>query len=457
MNAEWTLADSGAETVDLGMSAEQLPDGSAVLAETGNAGGGHLFSRLLAGFGGHCGGGHPWFLVSGLLMFVGCYLVNVAVHDRPDELGPVLVLIGVFMVYEWLVLGLGVWLWRRAREGGAAGEAGHLLGLAVLLLADTTFVYNELAIADLTLGAGVGFLAGSLGVLKLWLIARVVGIRLGVAGWVASAGGVGVVFALPVFARAVGGTTGGLPAWAATSVWWGAAGLVTLTLWVLSDAKCSSTEHAEAKDPQRFRGLRGLMVALPTGSALLHLLAMHWVYNETWTAGHLSPMLLGLSVVLLVRSGWGSAGPRWVAGVCGVVGAWSAAGGESFFIEWNVVDMEWSTLRGWLLVAGLAYGLVWWKRRSLVLLMVWPTLWVLAGLGASPGMIAERVAWAVEESWRSAGALLPKGLLAWGITVMALAFATLGLGAWLSGRGREGGLESMPPNDPRHRNTPTPE
>ncbi|MEM9915272.1 MAG: hypothetical protein AAF911_09940 [Planctomycetota bacterium] len=429
MNAEWELVDDGSETVDLEVLMGEMGDGQARSEAEHRGVDPESLTRWFTNtpaYGTAGCGKHPWFLASGLLMFLGCYLVNAAVHDRPDELGPVVALVAVLMLYEWLVLGLGVWLWRR-RAG--LGEARQLLGLAVLLLADTAFVYNELAIANLALGAGFGFLAVVVGVVKLVLITRLAGVQLGAGGWLVAVSGVVMTFALPVAARAVGGS-GGLPAWLPTALWWLAAALIALTLWVVSGPRWYEMNE---------RGISRLIVVCPAGSAILHLLAMHWVYHETILPAHLSPVLLGLSVVLLVRSGWGAGLPRWTAAACGWVGLWTAAGGDTHTLTWGELELEWSAFRGWLLAAGLAYGVVWWKRRSLPLLLVWPTAWLLAGLGSSPGVIFGRLDWLTNELGDGTKAILPQSMLTWGAAVIGLAFAALGVGAWLSGRRGEGG------------------
>lgn len=364
-------------------------------------------------------------------MFAGCALVNASAHGRLDELGPVLGMVGVFNVYELAVLALGVWLWRR---GGGAGrrEAKHLLALAVLLLADTTFVYNELSIADPVLGAGVGLLAAGLGVFKLGLVARTLEVNFGWMGGGVAVAGVLTVFGLPVVARLVGGS-GGLPGWLVMGVWWWSAGLMGAAGLALA-----------GRGGAAGGGWRCWVVGVPTGSALLHVGAMHWVYHEPVSAAMVSPVLLALSLVLLLRSGWGDTAARRWGAACGVVGLIAAvAGGHEavaavgFDPAWG--EVVWSPLRTWLLAAGLGYGLVWWRRRSLVLLMVWPTLWVMAGLGASGNMIAQRLGWVAQQGWRGFAQVTPRGLMAWGVMVVGLAFVALGVGAWVSARRRGGG------------------
>ena len=97
MNAEWELVDDGSETVDLDVLMGEMGDGQARTDAEDRGIDPESLTRWFTATpaDGTAGvGKHPWFLASGLLMFLGCYLVNAAVHDRPDELGPVVALVG---------------------------------------------------------------------------------------------------------------------------------------------------------------------------------------------------------------------------------------------------------------------------------------------------------------------------------------------------------------------------
>ncbi len=98
---------------------------------------------------------NPLFLLSGVCMLGGCFLINSAVHEDPDRIAPVVWLLAAFNLYEALVIGLGLYLARGGAGGetgpvdqgkaeGAVRDAGLLLVLETLLLGDFTFLYAEL-------------------------------------------------------------------------------------------------------------------------------------------------------------------------------------------------------------------------------------------------------------------------------------------------------------------------
>ena len=147
---------------------------------------------------------HALLVLSVLLLFVGCYLVNAAAHEIKDELGPVLGLLGLFNLYELSVLTAAAWL---ARHGGRTAVR-LLCAAAALLMVDLTFNYNELAVAHLGLGAAAAAFAAGTGLVKAGVVARLAGFRLTRGEWLAVAAGLVGVFGGPLLLRAVSGTTG---------------------------------------------------------------------------------------------------------------------------------------------------------------------------------------------------------------------------------------------------------
>lgn len=155
---------------------------------------------------------------------------------------------------------------------------------------------------------------------------------------------------------------------------------------------------------------------------------MHWVYRGALTPAHFSPVLLALSVVLLLRAdrSWTNAW-RWAV-ACGYVGLLSAGFAEE---AWH--------LRVWLIAGALGYGGVWYRQRTLGLLLVWPVMGAAAALGHTPGVMVERIVYAAEQSWRVLRYVTPRTAASWGVTTVTLAFVTLGVGAWSSARLPRGG------------------
>ncbi|MEM7627699.1 MAG: hypothetical protein AAF333_19045 [Planctomycetota bacterium] len=376
-------------------------------------------------------GAHPWFLLSGLFMVVGCALLSAAAHARQDELAPVLLILAVVTVYEVAVLGIGGWFVGKGRRGGgwrARREGRQLFGLLVVLTADLTFVYNELSVADLELGAWLAAAALVWGVVKLVVIGRVAGLRLEATGWAVVGAGLGLTFGGAVLARAVGGS-GRLPEGFGHAVWWAAAALITAAMWALSDRR--GRERAGG-----LRWLRGLVLLVPTVSAVWHVGAIHWMYRLPISAPHVAPVLLGLSVVLLFRVDRSAPAARRLAVACGYVGALAAAfGGDGWMWgEGTRWDLSFSPLRMWLIAAVVGYSWVWWRQRTLGLLVVWPVLGIAAALGHTPAAMAERAAWIADQAWRVLRLITPRTLWAWGVTVVTVAYVMLGVGAWTSAR-----------------------
>ncbi|MFA9480385.1 hypothetical protein ACERK3_19105 [Phycisphaerales bacterium AB-hyl4] len=141
---------------------------------------------------------NPFYLLSGVCLFAGCFLVSTALREERDQLGPVLALFGVVTLYEWLVLGLGLLLVARR---GLTRDGGYLLLLAVLLLADGTFVYNELATMRAGVGGAVNASAVVLGLVKVALIAHVLGVRLAAPQWAVLTLNLTVLMAMPLVFR----------------------------------------------------------------------------------------------------------------------------------------------------------------------------------------------------------------------------------------------------------------
>ncbi|MBB6431565.1 hypothetical protein [Algisphaera agarilytica] len=424
MNAEWAIADGNAETVDLAVTNE---------AETQRPKSTGIIETLTRRFNLRPTdeGAHPWFLLSGLFMVVGCVLLNAAAHQRQDEIGPVLLILAVVTVYEVAVLGIGcrfVGKGRRSGEPRTAREGHQLLGLLVVMTADLTFVFNELSVADLGIGTTLAGLALVWGLTKIGIATRVAGLRLGGTAWAVVVVSLGLTFGAALVARAVGGT-GRLPEWFGHAVWWPAAGLLAAGLWAFSDPR--GAERAAG-----LHWLRGLILLVPMTSALMHVLALHWMYHFELEPAYLSPVLLGLSVVIMLRVDRSAPKTRRLAEFCGLIGAVTAMSSRDVWrLELGGLDpIAFTPFRVWLAAAVVGYAVVWWRQRTLGLLLVWPLLGGAALMGHNLGMILDRVTGMFEQVWRAMRWLAPKTLWAWGTIVVGMAFVMLGIGAWTSSR-----------------------
>ncbi|MEM1097803.1 MAG: hypothetical protein AAGH92_03330 [Planctomycetota bacterium] len=364
-----------------------------------------------------------------MLMFLGCFLLNAAAHERKDELLPVLGLVFVFNVYELAVLSLAAWL----RRNGAEGESRRLAWLAVILLADTTFVYNTLAVVGPVIGGTVAALGLMLAGLKLVIVLRLTGLGLGRGEWLAVGSALATVFALPVSARVVG-HDGFLPVgFLHAAAWWVAVVLaVGLYAWDRAAADASASTA---------RGrLRLAVLGLPLASVAVHALALPWMYGlasfrpiETFAL--IAPLLLGLSLAMLARSLPGRTNRRLLAGVAGVAAMFTAEASRV-----TILPNAWpeylalTPVRAVLLVGGLGYAWLWWRQRSWGLLTAWPTLLGVALLGPSLEAAWSRVASTLEDVGPALRDLVPKTLAQWGAVAVGAAFVILAWGGWSAKR-----------------------
>ena len=361
-------------------------------------------------------------LLSALLLFAGCYLVNGAAHQRQDELAPVLALLGLFNLYEYTVLLVAAYL--SVRITGPAARV--LCGISALLMVDFTFIYNELAIAHLPLGTtAVGF-AVVTGLGKTLAITRIVGFRLKPAEWAALTLGLLGTFGLPVLLRTASGTTGKWPADLATSVWWITAAILTVAALMLT----APDPHSEPdRRPALGRHLRRALVLLPALSTAVHLLGAHWVYHQTLSAGHLAPVLLGFALVILHRTPPGD--KRRQAAVIATTAAVIASmthpavwlGDENNLLAFS----QWRAI---LLVAALGHFLLWHRQRTLGLLVAAPAFLLAALPGATPQAAVERLVYRSDAGIDAVRESAPSSPVAWGFVLIAAAFVTLAIGAW---------------------------
>src|SRR5215212_8922104 len=92
---------------------------------------------------------NPFYLLSALCMIAGCYALNSGLDVRSGQVRSILVLVGTLNVYEFMLLGLGVYLIRRRN---VVRDGRTLLLLQAVFLVDLTFLNAETAAASLSAG-----------------------------------------------------------------------------------------------------------------------------------------------------------------------------------------------------------------------------------------------------------------------------------------------------------------
>src|ERR671913_2259379 len=85
---------------------------------------------------------NPFYLLSALCMIAGCYALNAVLDVRSGQVKSILVLVGTLNLYEFMLLGLGVYLIRRRN---VVRDGRTLLLLQAVFLVDLTFLNAETA------------------------------------------------------------------------------------------------------------------------------------------------------------------------------------------------------------------------------------------------------------------------------------------------------------------------
>ena len=88
---------------------------------------------------------NPFYLLSAVSMLAGCFALSRALTAAPGQWKPLVALMGVLQLYEFVLLGLAVLLYRRIRMPSDARMA-FLLGL--LFVSDSTYLNTELATSN---------------------------------------------------------------------------------------------------------------------------------------------------------------------------------------------------------------------------------------------------------------------------------------------------------------------
>jgi len=221
---------------------------------------------------------NPLFLISGVCMLGGCFLVSGAIHAYdPAEVGEwaallmLIALLAVLNLYEFAVIWLGLAL---SRTQALVRDARHLLGLALLLLIDAAFVYNETSIFKPEIGGVIAAAATALALLKAWWITRSLGIRPTRSAIAAGSISLALMYALPVVVRLMA-HDGFLSQPMAMLVWCGLGAALAAYALPLHWVRFSPADNADQAQLQRL--VVGGLIALPMISLIGHAAALLWV------------------------------------------------------------------------------------------------------------------------------------------------------------------------------------
>lgn len=379
---------------------------------------------------------NPLFLISGVCMLGGCFLVSGAIHAYdPAEVGEGAVLLMlaallvVLNVYEFAVIWLGLAL---SRTKTLVRDTRHLLGLALLLFIDAAFVYNETSIFKPEFGSLIATAAIGLALLKAWWITRSLGIRPTRSAITAVTVSLTLMYALPVVVRLMA-HDGFLSQPMAMLVWCGLGAAVMVYALPQQWVRFSAAANPDQRQLQRL--VAGGLIILPLISLIGHAAALLWVYENAFELSMLSPVLLGIAAIILRQQDRlggpaASAKAATIVVACAIVPCLLPT--ESLHIEsLSYTWLAFSPLRGILLVCPVVLAWAWWiNGRGIIGAMIAGLPWLFASLGHTPAAMFEHARWLID----SIAHLLPRTQMQWGALAIAAAFISLIFGGLISWR-----------------------
>lgn len=355
---------------------------------------------------------NPFYLLSALSMLAGCFALSRALGTAPGQWKPLVALMGVLQLYELVLLGLAVLLYRRVNMPSDARMA-FLLGL--LFVSDSTYLNTELATSNPWAAPWVAlahlaflvpkliFLRDTLGLTSLRTLALTVA---QVAFLVYIPGTFSAVHFMDSKVHALGLGRAMLPL-VVYGLWWLVGALPVLYLWA-----DRPPEHGD-DDFARPIGRASLLV--PGVSILLHLLTLHWLYDLPIYGAYLTPLYLGIAVnvaytLVRVSEGWRTAF-QWGGPLVAVLFSRVYSDelvftlGESFIV---------TPLR----IALVGAAVIFWIHRSISERpsFVWASILTTSLAVSGPTFSAMRLRWTN---------LFPETYAEFGIAAVAVAFAML--------------------------------
>ncbi len=233
---------------------------------------------------------NPFYLLSVLLMLIGCRAITSSLHVEAGDLGKLVLLLGILNVYECMIIGLGIVLLPRQ---GVERDGRILLLLESLFLVDATFLNAETVLTNPGYGALINLVLLMLAIGKAMLVIRICKINIRMSVLVFLGAQLALLWALPLYFRQLG-PAGTVPPLAIYAVWW-IIGLLPVIYDLLVRQNAPSSENAAAPaDPLRI--LTRIYFIMPFVSLIAHLGFIHWVYQIPFYMADLCPVLCGVAI-----------------------------------------------------------------------------------------------------------------------------------------------------------------
>ena len=362
---------------------------------------------------------NPFYLLSALSMLVGCYTLSNALRLESAPSWKLPLLLGTLHVYEFLLIGLGLFLIKRR---ALSRDGAILLRLEVLFLADATLLHAEAFTSDIVSGGLANLATLALAGVKLALVLNALGV--GLSRFVTLALGhalalliaVPGVFALLASARALSDAT-------VYAAWWPLGLLIVL---MTLAAKRVRREVASA-EAQAFLGM--LALALPASMAL-HLIATGWVYQVPFRISFLGAVLIGFGVAsVLADLPW--VGPRWRLAIPGA-GVLLSIGSAPDLTVVGPLGVTLTPFREALFFASVGYLAGARVLKDELFALAAASAMFVCVAGHSPSAVGATLGMVLRELRGGGASLFPSTAAGWGALSVAAAFVLLASGAWVS-------------------------
>jgi len=232
---------------------------------------------------------NPCYLLSGLFMLAGCWLLNFALYTKAGDIRKLLLLLLIVNLYEFLLITLGLALIKRIafkRDGRI------LLALEALFLIDITFTSGILSTIDLSIGLLINATLLTLAAIKVFLILRGLQLPNSTRMAIFILAQIACVLLIPTLYKYIAlPHHGRITAVNVYFTWWLTALLPLLGLFLHHLPRRAflhpiGTEHRLAL----------LFLILPFASLIIHLHSSAWVYSIHFTPAFITPLLLGLAI-----------------------------------------------------------------------------------------------------------------------------------------------------------------
>jgi hypothetical protein len=373
---------------------------------------------------------NPFYLLSAFCMLAGCWLLagSVTGAEYGARLTRVWTLAGLLNLYEFMLIGLAVYLVRRR---GLERDGGVLLLIEMVFLADATNLCSESWSLGVTNGLLMNGAALALAVAKAAIVIRGLRLRpspravlglavavlvlLGAPGVLAALNRTGMSMELPIHGQ-----------------WW-LVSIATLAVFFLLRGQGAGRESFET-------ALGRNVAFLLLGSFLIHTIAASWVYAAGFHASHLAPFLAVLTVISWRMAPGQLLSPKNLALARAGLPLAAAIFG-AFFPSCLAADLPWlsgiafSPLRGVMVALSVAYLWDFLARNGRRRVVAAATLFLLACSGHSVTVMVRTWLW-------FGSRIVPRTVGQWGAVALAAAFLLLAAGAGLSlARGEGAGGE----------------